>query len=381
MADKTLDKRYPVICEIRVFDCSSPPDSTTTRFVGPREDWWGVYHRKKPRQLKVTKLTYQESVDEDTRTTGCMKHVGGTSRRSGTMTYCHNSTNMTRYVFDSRSSLSMAATLAKARFTSNSYAETLATSRQTFRMIGNRIGTLASLANAIRARDRVKADKIAARIRGEQYSYENSQDKPISRRFADGWLEYQFGWLPLLSDIYSAVDLYKNRLHEGMRVGRSYTTNGGFSVRSNDSTFKRAERIRKYGPVAKAAIRTRVTNPNLRTLSEMGLLNPLSFAWDMLPYSFVVDWVLPISSILKSLLYDAGLVDDDSYSVTEWGSFRYHNSSCCGPYVAMYERNVSRQPLGTGSLPSIFTNPRDIGLWHIITSTALLRQSIKGGRI
>lgn len=326
-------------------------------------------------------MTYKEDVRFEDKTSDCKKHSGGTSYRSGSYYYCHNALAGKTYNYDSRPSLSMAATLAKARFTSNSYAETLAESRQTTRMIGGKIGMLSSLAKAIRARDRVKADKLAARMRGEQYSYKEPQGKPISRRFSDGWLEYQFGWLPLLSDIHDAVGYYKNRLHRGMQVSRSYTTNGGYSQTSRNSPIQRAERIQEYGPAAKAVIRTTVTNPTLRTLSEMGLTNPLSLAWDLLPYSFVVDWVTPISSILKSLLYDVGLSDDGSYSVTEHGNFNLKNPSCCGQFVTNYERTVVRQPLGVGTPPGIFTNPRDMGLWHIITSTALLRQQFKGGRI
>lgn len=274
----------------------------------------------------------------------------------------------------------MATTLAKARFTSNSYAETLAESRATSRMIGNRIGTLNSLAKAIRARNRVKADKIAARIKGEQYVHKTPQGKPISRRFADGWLEYQFGWKPLLSDIYDLTSYYHNRLSRGMQVSRSYTTDGGFSDSRGSTVLDRARRINANGAAAKVAIRARVTNPTLRTLSEMGLTNPISLAWDLLPYSFVVDWVIPISSILKSLLYGVGLEEDGSHSVTEYGNYRFYNVNCCGQFVASYNRTVNRQPFSSGTLPGIFTNPRDTGLWHVITSTALLRQTFSGGR-
>lgn len=381
MATKTKDNRFYVLDEVRLGNCNNEPFSQRLSPVGSYETWIGTFSRPKPRELKVTSLTYREAILDDDQTSGCKRHASSTNYRSGRLFYCHNSLTGVRTTFDSRPSVSAATTLAKARFTSNSYAETLAESRRTSNMIGRRIGNLASLAKAIRARDRVRADKLAARMRGEQYVYKNTQGKPISRRFADGWLEYQFGWLPLLSEIYDLAEYYNARLHRGMRVSRSYSTNGGFSVSRGSTAIDRADRIRKNGASAKAVVRTRVTNPTLRTLSEMGLLNPLSLAWDLMPYSFVVDWVLPISSILKSLLYEAGLQEDDSYSVTEHGSFSRYSPSCCPAYVANYDRTVVRQPLNTGVLPGIFTNPRDMGLWHIITSTALLRQQFSGGRI
>lgn len=381
MATKETNRRRDVTRELRIYRCSDEPSSTSTMEVGPKEKWVGVFSRRKPEVLRVTSLSYEESILIDDRTSGCRRHNASSGLRSGDLHYCHPSTGGSKTSFDSRPQISTAMTLAKARFTSNSYAETLAESRQTSRMIGKRIGTLTSLAKAIRARDRIRADKIAARMRGEQYVYKNTQGKPISRRFADGWLEYQFGWLPVLADIYDLVGYYNNRLHRGMQVGRSYATNGGFSVSNGSTAVERAKRIRNHGASAKAVVRTTVSNPTLRTLSEMGLTNPMSLAWDLLPYSFVVDWILPISSILKSLLYGVGLTDVDSYTVTEHGSFRYISVACCGSYVGSYKRNVIRQPALSGVLPSIFTNPRDLGLWHVITSTALLRQQFTGGRI
>lgn len=382
MATKVKDGRRLVTNELRRSNCSTNPISSSTRLIGPQETWEGVFHRPLPKIRKVTYLRYRESTYHENRVSGCKRHSRSTQYRSGDMSHCHNTATGSYRDFDSRSDVATATVLAKARFTSHSYAETLAESRQTSRMIGNRIGMLGTLASAIRARNRVKADRIAARMRGEQYVYEKpTQGKPISRRFADGWLEYQFGWLPLLSDIYGLVDLYKGRLERGMQVSRSYSTNGGFSPSRGGTTIQKAGRIMRDGAAAKVAIRTRVTNPTTRTLSEMGLVNPMALAWDLLPYSFVVDWLLPISSILKSLLYGVGLEDYDSYSVTEYGDFMPISVACCGPFVIGFSRTVIRQPLSPGVLPGLFTNPRDMGLWHIITATALLRQTMNGGRI
>jgi hypothetical protein len=42
-------------------------------------------------------------------------------------------------------------------------------------------------------------------------------------------------------------------------------------------------------------------------MSQLGMANPLSLAWELLPYSFVVDWFLPIGQFLSSLDYALGL--------------------------------------------------------------------------
>jgi hypothetical protein len=42
------------------------------------------------------------------------------------------------------------------------------------------------------------------------------------------------------------------------------------------------------------------------TLSELGFTNPLSLAWEVLPFSFVVDWSLPIGEYFNLLDADHG---------------------------------------------------------------------------
>jgi hypothetical protein len=39
----------------------------------------------------------------------------------------------------------------------------------------------------------------------------------------------------------------------------------------------------------------------LSTASELGLTNPLAVAWELVPFSFVVDWALPIGSFLNQI--------------------------------------------------------------------------------
>ena len=47
------------------------------------------------------------------------------------------------------------------------------------------------------------------------------------------------------------------------------------------------------------------SNP-LAELSSVGLINPVELAWELLPYSFVVDWFLPIGPWISALTADVG---------------------------------------------------------------------------
>jgi hypothetical protein len=46
----------------------------------------------------------------------------------------------------------------------------------------------------------------------------------------------------------------------------------------------------------------------LRTLNQLGLLNPLSLIYELTPWSFVVDWFVPIGPVLNALTAPAGLI-------------------------------------------------------------------------
>ena len=44
-----------------------------------------------------------------------------------------------------------------------------------------------------------------------------------------------------------------------------------------------------------------VTNPNRYLLQQMGLANPLLVAWELVPFSFVVDWVADVGTSLGGI--------------------------------------------------------------------------------
>jgi hypothetical protein len=54
----------------------------------------------------------------------------------------------------------------------------------------------------------------------------------------------------------------------------------------------------------------------LSNLAKVGILNPLQLAWEVVPYSFVVDWFLPIGNWLGGLDAAAGLDFESGYQTT-----------------------------------------------------------------
>lgn len=111
------------------------------------------------------------------------------------------------------------------------------------------------------------------------------------------WLELQYGWLPLLSDVYEGCKAY-DALTSPLRtyfykvstrrnvVHDSTTAVGNFSC----PTTTRLEQRLIY----------EMLEQNVGKARSLGLEDPLTVAWELVPYSFVVDWFIPIGPWLSA---------------------------------------------------------------------------------
>lgn len=76
-----------------------------------------------------------------------------------------------------------------------------------------------------------------------------------------------------------------------------------------------------------------VTNPNLWLGNKLGLINPLSVAWDLVPWSFVANMFVNIGQLLGSLTDLAGLsLRDDSLTYSSNGTRTYMSRRQVGPF-------------------------------------------------
>lgn len=113
---------------------------------------------------------------------------------------------------------------------------------------------------------------------------------------SDLWLEYSFGWSPLLGDIYNAANAMSQPVPAGRCSGRGIERNDFYqdpSVSSFTQQLYGRVRVRLVADVY-------VTNPNLYLLQHVGLANPFLVAWEIIPWSFMVDWVFDVSTFLGS---------------------------------------------------------------------------------
>lgn len=134
------------------------------------------------------------------------------------------------------------------------------------------------------------------------------------RQFAaNTWLEFSYGWKPLLSDIYSQAEALAEVLTEHQYVVRAARASARDEKRVTRDTVDGSEGLWKARvtnrQIARVAyvVRYKLQNGPATVANTFGLLNPAELAWELIPFSFVVDWFLPVGNMLQSLSATAGL--------------------------------------------------------------------------
>lgn len=144
------------------------------------------------------------------------------------------------------------------------------------------------------------------------------------KKAADLWLEWHFGWEPLYEDIYNACVILQSPVPQLIKVRcRSQTIpvqiDYSFQMQEWGADETLDGIIREQ-----MGARISVSNPNLWRATQLGLTNPASILWELVPYSFVVDWFIPVGAFLGSWTDLWGLTVGDPYTtLTRFYKGRY----------------------------------------------------------
>lgn len=137
-----------------------------------------------------------------------------------------------------------------------------------------------------------------------------------SKQLANDFLAFKFGVLPLISDI------------EGMLQNLS-----SFDISNKTVSAKQVEsvdrvlwtqtagglkyEVREFlSYTVKTSARLRFQSELSRSFQKLGLTNLAGLAWELLPWSFVADWALPIGSWINSLENLAQVDVENSWETT-----------------------------------------------------------------
>jgi hypothetical protein len=136
-----------------------------------------------------------------------------------------------------------------------------------------------------------------------------------SKDVANAWLEYHFGWSPLVHDIYNAIHVLQNPIPGGTITvrGPRISLDNNWSTSSGGAVTTREISGWVFG---KAGVTLAITNPNAYLANRLGLVNPAAVVWELVPFSFVVDWFVNVSDFINQYSDFVGLTLKDPWYQT-----------------------------------------------------------------
>nr|UJQ85747.1 MAG: hypothetical protein 1 [Leviviridae sp.] len=148
--------------------------------------------------------------------------------------------------------------------------------------------------------------------KGKKLVKKATSDLPTtSKEFSKLWLEARYAWRPLLIDAESAIRYFfkgssmsPRRTFRGMRK-ELVTDSVNFSVTSSGYSYNFVGDLITDKTV-RAGVLTEI-DIGLERLRDIGAFNHIGTAWELIPYSFVVDWFIDVKGILSSLNVNPGV--------------------------------------------------------------------------
>lgn len=285
--------------------------------------------------------------------------------------------------------------LAKLKEQDVNYAQAFAEWGQTSRLVASSATRIAGMYHYLREGNlRKAADALGVNWSRKKNSsiLERGMTKKNTAALADGVLELNYGWKPLLSDCYGSVkdfadqnNLSPTRFRVTVRATASEKTDTGIQIlRSGDWEGKcRLEMTRS----SRVRLDYYMVNPVLAAWTSAGLTNPLTLAWELTPWSFVADWFYPLGGMLNSLdaangySFLGGSCTDRNvglgsvYRTDVWSATSIKGSWCEGKYDS--RKVVTRIVYASSPLPRFpgFKNP--FSTTHVVNALALLRGSVR----
>lgn len=154
------------------------------------------------------------------------------------------------------------------------------------------VGNLRSIGTALVS---LKHGNIAGAFR--QLGVPSRRQRRLRAKDVSGrWLEMQYGWIPLVSQSFEAAKALE--AITGPRVLRfrasSATKHGSYDGTQNPFTWGYPVAV-SYSKRLLAEL-----SEDLSLQRSLALVDPLQIAWELVPYSFVVDWFIPVGTYLSA---------------------------------------------------------------------------------
>ncbi len=198
------------------------------------------------------------------------------------------------------------------------------------------------------------------------------------------WLEWHFGVSPLISDCQDAAKVLtdpipstrvRGRAQEFVRFTNKTVDNANPGTYQKDTWVTRV----RYQQGADIGI----TNPNVALAGQLGLLNPASLLWEIVPFSFVVDWFVNVGDWLQGFSDFAGMtlrMACRSRHVWTFHDFEWNSAPLGGtPHFGYRKGKCVQLDRAVGiSAPTLSVRPLKLpSLSRALTSWSLLSQLLQ----
>lgn len=258
---------------------------------------------------------------------------------------------------------------------------------QTANLVASNLTAVAKAALALKRGNYLEALRMLG-LRRTRHGYRFSGRDP-TKNLAKRWLELQYGWKPLISDIYGALEeladtekgnpywmTVRDRKREVWFQTQEPEFNIGTLPCTIHATFARGCKVSlTYAPM----------NSMFRDLSSVGVLNPLSLAWELLPFSFMIDWAVPVGSYLD--IADAGVgwdflggtMSDRREINVRYGAGKSPDGKSTFAGYGYYKHiMLDRTVLVQSPLPTTIAPKNPFSAPHVANAVALIRVAFKG---
>lgn len=273
----------------------------------------------------------------------------------------------------------------------------IAESRRTMDMMATNIAKCYWFYRAARRGDfygAADALGVVPRVRQKLKEDKTWKARWVGKQFADRSLEFAFGWAPLVSDIITAADVLSRPFpYHQVRARKSHAYRW-----THKEAWGQTYGVDKTDVYHNVTLRTevgagvRIDNPNLALASNLGLTNFFGTVWEIVPWSFVVDYWFNVSQFLSQWTEFGGISFENPYhtiysfdGVTLSHSFTYYGwvppqlrGPANGDTVVEFGTRTERK-LG---IPAVTLNkklPWNISKFRAWTSISLLLQILGKG--
>lgn len=257
-----------------------------------------------------------------------------------------------------------------------------AESRESVTQLRNMASAVLGVAHGLATRNADEVLRCLGRTAG-QVDRKSLRKKLRVNDVSGAWLAIQFGIKPLLNDLQEAAKAYESISKlRSLRYTASQTHSISFDDRASTA----------YNVLPGKSFRTVkyivTLQENISIARAIGLIDLASVAWEKIPWSFLIDYVIPIGTYLSNVGTLGGL--KGSWVVSNFCKTRTKGPKAQKDYPSInyktlggswdFERVVFQRTVGSGSLPVPMPTFKHLdkvfSLGHVQNTAALLQQQI-----